>query len=374
MFSLRLDPQSPLAARWNRRLSNLTGQLSGKAHDSQVLLRQIHCELLRRSDLIIAGYLIWGNGQAKVFGEETVSLFAVLELVIMSARIAVLVPSQIVLFAKQTEEGPNPTIDIRLHQSGTKAAVILCVMNEQGRTRCADGHKEGIILILSEVRCVFFDFVRVKRANEVRLERPNAGHLHSHSNTRVESTEQRGLPAASRQASDPKPMGIDLRQTCQIVKPPKHGKIEEAKRIGADEIEVRRIVVAIFRLRQFAKSRPRQAQRENPALGKIDATLLLVFRRIPRNFVAYHIENGWCLSVDLLWFVQDCRRLKTRHNLIPQLAQPVPLVTFNDICLVKAGRSVNPFTRPAMESYIFKDMVANPCLFRRPLVRADGRG
>src|SRR5947209_6229953 len=163
VFSLRLDPQSPLAARWNRRLSNLTGQLSGKAHDSQVLLRQIHCELLRRSDLIIAGYLIWGNGQAKVFGEETVSLFAVLELVIMSARIAVLVPSQIVLFAKQTEEWPNPTIDIRLHQSGTKAAVILCVMNEQGRTRCADGHKEGIILILSEVRCVFFDFVRVKR-------------------------------------------------------------------------------------------------------------------------------------------------------------------------------------------------------------------
>ena len=137
VFSLRLDPQSPLAARWNRRLSNLTGQLSGKAHDSQVLLRQIHCELLRRSDLIIAGYLIWGNGQAKVFGEETVSLFAVLELVIMSARIAVLVPSQIVLFAKQTEEGPNPTIDIRLHQSGTKAAVILCVMNEQGGTGCA---------------------------------------------------------------------------------------------------------------------------------------------------------------------------------------------------------------------------------------------
>src|SRR2546429_3475999 len=104
VFSLRLDPQSPLAARWNLRLSNLTGHLSGKARDGQVLLRQIHRELLRRSDLIIAGYLIWSNGQAKVFGEETVSLFAVLKLVIVSARITVLMPRQIVRFAKQTEE------------------------------------------------------------------------------------------------------------------------------------------------------------------------------------------------------------------------------------------------------------------------------
>src|SRR5207245_6400596 len=200
---------------------NLASQLCRQARDGQVLLRQIHRQLLRRSDLIIAGYLIWSNGQAKVFGEETVSLFAVLKLVIVSARITVLMPRQIVRFAKQTEEGPNPTKDVGLHQSGTKAAVILCVMNEQGGTGCADRHKEGIIFILSEVRCVFFDFVRVKRPNEVRLERPNAGHLHSHGDTRVESTEQRGLPAASRQASDPKPMGIDLRQTGQIAKPPK---------------------------------------------------------------------------------------------------------------------------------------------------------
>src|SRR4029077_12712683 len=279
-----------------------------------------------------------------------------------------------VLFAKQTEEGPDLIINVGFHQSSTKAAVILCIVNEQAGTGCADGHKERIILILSEVRCVFLNFVGITRAGEVGLERPNTRYLHGHGDTLVESTQQRGLPATARQASDPKAAGIYLRQTCEIVKSPSHGKIEEAQRIGAHEIEVSRIVVAIFRLRQFAKSRPGQAQREDPALGKIDATFLLVFRRIPGNLVADHIENGWCLPIGLLWFVQDCRRIKTWHNLIPELAQPVSLVTFNNVGLLKAGGSADPPPGPAMKSHIFKDMIANPCLFRPPLVRVESGG
>ena len=227
---------------------------------------------------------------------------------------------------------------------------------------------------MSEVGCIFLNFVGVKRADEVGLQRPNTGYLHRHRDTLVESTQQRGLPAATRQARDAKPTGIDLRQSCQIVKPPPHGKIEKAQRIGAHEIEMRRVIVAIFRLRQLAKSSPGKAQRENPPLGKIDATFLLVFRRIPGNLVADHIENGWCLPINLLRFVQDCRRIKTWHNLIPELAQPVSLVTLNNVGLLKAGGGADPLTRPAMKSHIFKDMIANPCLFRPPLVRAESSG
>jgi len=169
-------------------------------------------------------------------------------------------------------------------------------------------------------------------------------------------------------------MSINLRQTRQKVKPPPHGEIEEAQRIGAHQIEVRPVVVAILRLRQLAKSRPRQTQPNNSALGEVDATLLFVFCRGPFNFVAYHIENGWRLPIDRLRFVQDCRRVKARYNLIPELVQPVSLATCNDIRLPKAGRGIDPCMRPAMKSHLFKDMVANPCLFRPPLVRADRKG
>ena len=127
---------------------------------------------------------------------------------------------------------------------------------------------------------------------------------------------------------------------------------------------MRRIIVAVFRLRQFTKSRPGQAQRKDPALGKIDATLLLVFRGVTGNFVADDIENAGRLAPDLLWSVQDRRGVEAGNNFISQLAQSVSLVGFNNVDLLKPGRGVDPFSRPTMKSYVLENVIPNPFLLR----------
>ena len=76
----------------------------------------------------------------------------------------------------------------------------------------------------------FFNFVEVKRTDEIGLKRSNPSYLNRDGDTLVESTQKCGLPAAARQAGNSKAASVDLRQACQIVKAPPHGEVKESTR------------------------------------------------------------------------------------------------------------------------------------------------
>ena len=99
--------------------------------------------------------------------EEAVRLFAVVELIIVRARIAVFVPSERVLVSHQPEEWPDLIVNVGLHQRGAEAAVILRIVNEQGRPRCAHRYEITVVLAVCKVCGVLLNFVGVDGVRQI---------------------------------------------------------------------------------------------------------------------------------------------------------------------------------------------------------------
>ena len=84
-------------------------------------------------------------------------MLAIIELIVMGPRVAVLVPLEDILFAIKPEKRPNAVVDQRLHQRRTKAAIVFRIVDEQ---RGAWGHHRGemrVIDICEKICSVLFE-------------------------------------------------------------------------------------------------------------------------------------------------------------------------------------------------------------------------
>src|SRR5215475_4579191 len=102
---------------------NSACQFSRQSGNGQIFFWQITSQLIRRENLRITRYLSDLGPQVKVFGKESVSLPAVVELIVMGAGVPIFIPSQRRLGLVQLEKWTNLFVDVGLHKRRQEAAI-----------------------------------------------------------------------------------------------------------------------------------------------------------------------------------------------------------------------------------------------------------
>src|SRR5437016_14185282 len=93
---------------------------------------------------------------------------------------------------------------------------------------------------------------------------------------------------------------------------------------------MRAVIVRVLRLGKLAEAGPLEAQRQHAPLRKIDAALLLVFRRFAQLIMPVNIQDGRNASADLLWLIEDSGGLVSRNDFVAQAAQAVSVARLQD--------------------------------------------
>ncbi len=83
-------------------------------------------------------------------------------------------------------------------------------------------------------------------------------------------------------------------------------------------------------LGKISKLHPSQVQRNDTALGKIDAALLFIFHGDAFRLMANHIENGRCAPVDLVRFIEQRGGYESGHNFIAEFTNTIAVAGLDD--------------------------------------------
>ena len=91
--------------------------------------------------------------------------------------------------------------------------------------------------------------------------------------------------------------------------------------------------------KELAVAQPFEVQCENASLGEVDAAFLLVLDRFSRRAdMSVYIQDGRHSGLQHFRFVEECRRLETRYDLVTELPDPIPLAGLYRPDLVESGR------------------------------------
>src|SRR5262249_36762049 len=96
---------------WDRRTCDFAGQLASQSQDGEVVLGQTYNEFLITLDLAVGGDFVLNRWQIEMAAEETVSLQAMIELIVVRSRIPVLMPLKICFLAIQPIDRLDCIID-----------------------------------------------------------------------------------------------------------------------------------------------------------------------------------------------------------------------------------------------------------------------
>src|SRR5271154_4755333 len=94
----------------------------------------------------------------KMLIKEVIRLQPVKQLVVVRAGVAALEPGKLVRFAVKLKERTDLLVGVRLDQRGAKAAIVLCVVDQERGPWCAHGDEERIVFALGKVGSILFHF------------------------------------------------------------------------------------------------------------------------------------------------------------------------------------------------------------------------
>src|SRR5439155_6506780 len=107
-----------------------------------------------------------------------------------------------------------------------------------------------------------------------------------------------------------------------------------------------REVVPVFRLREFTKTEPLEAQSQNSTFREIDTKLLFVFNCLPfEEGVTVHTQNGRDLTRKACRLIENRSGPKAGDNLIAYLAQSIPSGGDDYSPMFALWRCIHPFLR-----------------------------
>src|SRR5215469_2792944 len=130
-----------------------------------------------------------------MLGKKLISLEPVVELVVVSARIGVLMPREVVRLIENFEVRLNLVINVRLNEWSSKTAIVLRVIHQQswsGRSHCRE---MCVVHTQEKVRRNLFDISRVTQPFHFRNERGITCHWHGHGYSFIKRTQRNRLPA-----------------------------------------------------------------------------------------------------------------------------------------------------------------------------------
>src|ERR1043166_706877 len=104
-------------------------------------------------------------------------MLPVVELVVVGARIAVLVPAKGILGIVKLEKRTNLLVDVRLHQRRKKTAIVLLIVNEQGGARRPHRDQERVIEVAQQISGSLFYLLRIGGSRQVSFHRSDTRDL-----------------------------------------------------------------------------------------------------------------------------------------------------------------------------------------------------
>ena len=129
----------------------MLAQFPRQPEDRQIVLGKPRRELFLGEDFVVRVDLALDPGHLKMLAEEPVGPNTVLLLVVVCAGVLVFVPGEECLFAVQPEEGAHRIVDQRPDEGSAETAVVLGVVDEQGRARRHEPHQMREILLDEEI-------------------------------------------------------------------------------------------------------------------------------------------------------------------------------------------------------------------------------
>src|SRR5579884_1485690 len=121
---------------------------------------------------------------------------------------------------------------------------------------------------------------------------------------------------------------------------------------------------------EFPVSQKLQVQRHHSLPGLIDAAFLLILDGFAFDAdVTIDVQDGRDFSRQVLWLIENGRRLKTRHDLVAELPHPVSRARCEDSKIFEPGWCIYPFLGPAVK-HCFEQSFSQTSRFLSPLGRS----
>ena len=308
--------------------------------------------------------------------EKPVSCHAVIELIVVCARITVLVVGEVVLVSEEREKRPDSVVNQGPDQRAAEAAVVFGVVGEQGSSGGAHSREVRVVLAVLEVCPVLLVIAEVAEGagSNFCRHRGKPRHRHRHRHALVERTQDDRLPSTAREPRHAQPRAVHVRVVREIVEALAHLEVEQPLGIRADQIQMRAKPVRILRVRKLAKREPFEVERQYPVLGEIDTPFLLVFNGLPqRPDVPVDVHDARNFPFEFFGLIEQRNGIKPGNDFVPQLANPIAPARLDHPHVFEFRCGIHPLRRPTMEDHDVEQLPAQAILLRSPLVFAGCR-
>ena len=138
-----------------------------------------------------------------------------------------------------------------------------------------------------------------------------------------------------------------------------HREIERGEAAGAAQVELVHLVVAEARPLELAHAEPFDVQRDDAALGQIDAADLLVVGGLACAVVAVDVEEDGHFAVELRRLVEQGGNPQAGERLVAQFLDLVALAAVDRLEPLDLALGIAPFGRFAAEDDVLQHVLAD---------------